>query len=184
MFEKRRMVAILERIFYDAGFERTSVWAFTRRGVPKYCSVTVPLYVGLGASGGTYLRDVFYLNTFRVDAYIQALEAGRMPVALSIDLSEDMQMAAWLYWRIYETRFKKSAFQKRFGRGFDEVYGRHMKVLALLGLVDNYADEVVCSDEGSYWLHALEDVFSIGYISDLWGTSMQEPWPERVVLQH
>jgi oxygen-independent coproporphyrinogen-3 oxidase len=59
------------------------VWAFTRAGVPKYCSVTVPLYIGLGASGGSYLKDVFYLNTFNVQEYIQALENGKLPIALS-----------------------------------------------------------------------------------------------------
>jgi oxygen-independent coproporphyrinogen-3 oxidase len=43
-------------------------------------------------------------------------------------------------------------------------------------------DEVVLSDRGTYWLHVLQDLFSIEYISQLWGTSKQEPWPEKVVL--
>jgi oxygen-independent coproporphyrinogen-3 oxidase len=89
--KRRKMLHMLESIFYDAGYERTSVWAFTKKGVPKYCSVTVPLYIGLGASGGSYLKDI-------------------------------------------------------------------------------------------YWLHVLEDLFSLDYVSKLWGTSMQEPWPEKVVL--
>lgn len=182
VFEKRRMLRLLERVFHDTGFERTSVWAFTRRGVPKYCSVTVPLYLGLGASGSSYLEDVFYVNTFNVRAYIKALESGRLPVALSIELSEDMQMAGWLYWRIYETRFKKSDFHKRFGKTFDEVYGRYMKLLAFAGLVTDHGDELVCSDNGAYWLHLLEDLLSIDYISKLWGRSAQDPWPKRVVL--
>ena len=78
-------------------------------------SVTVPLYIGLGASGGSYLRDVFYLNTFDVGEYIRALAAGRLPVALVLGLSEAMQRAGWLYWRIYETRFRKAAYRERFG---------------------------------------------------------------------
>jgi oxygen-independent coproporphyrinogen-3 oxidase len=179
---RRRMLKILERIFYDAGYERTSVWAFTRRGVPKYCSVTVPLYVGLGASGGSYLKDVFYLNTFNVAAYMEALESGRMPIALSLDLSTEMQMAGWLYWRIYETRFEKGDFRERFGRDFDRVYGRYMKPLARLGLLQDDGARIVLSDAGTYWLHALEDLFSIEYIGRLWGTSKAVPWPERVVL--
>lgn len=183
VFEKRRMLSVLERVFHEAGFRRTSVWAFTRRGVPKYCSVTVPLYLGLGASGSSYLKDVFYLNTFSVRAYIEALESGRLPIALSLDLSEDMQMAAWLYWRIYETRFKKSDFQKRFGRTFDEVYGKYTKLLSFVGFMRDYGDEVVCSNQGAYWMHSLEDLFSIDYISKLWGTSAEEPWPDRVVLE-
>ena len=149
----------------------------------RYCSVTVPLYVGLGASGGSYLKDVFYLNTFNVGEYIRALENGRLPIALSLDLTENMQMAGWLYWRIYETRFKRSDFQKRFGREFDKVYGKYMKLFSLLGfLKKDDGDEIVLSDNGTYWLHVLQDLFSIEYISQLWGTSKQEPWPEKVVL--
>jgi coproporphyrinogen III oxidase-like Fe-S oxidoreductase len=182
IFKRKRMLGILERIFYEAGFERTSVWAFTRPGVPKYCSVTVPLYVGLGASGGSYLRDVFYLNTFNVAEYITALERGRMPIALSLELSVEMQMAGWLYWRIYETRFQKSDFRRRFGKDFDRIYGRYVRPLARLGFLKDDGEQIVLSDRGTYWLHALEDLFSIQYISNLWGTSKQEPWPERVVL--
>lgn len=182
LFQRRKMLGILERIFYDAGFERTSVWAFTRRGVPKYCSVTVPLYVGLGASGGSYLKDIFYLNTFNVEAYIEALEQGRMPIALSLDLTERMQMAGWLYWRVYETRFRRSDFKTRFGTDFDVVYGRHMRLLSHLGFLKYDGDEIILSDSGAYWLHVVEDLFSIDYISKLWGTSKQTPWPERVTL--
>ena len=180
--ERRVMLSILERIFYAAGYERTSVWAFTRSGAPRYCSVTVPLYLGLGSSGGSYLKDVLYFNTFNVTEYIKALEVGRLPIALSLDLSEHMQMAGWLYWRIYETRFKRSDFEKRFGRGFDEIYGGLIKLLSHVGLLRDDEDEIVLSDRGAYWLHVLQDLFSFEYISRLWGTSKQNPWPQKVVL--
>jgi len=182
ILKRRKMLGILENIFYNAGFERTSVWAFTKQGIPKYCSVTVPLYIGLGASGGTYLKDVFYLNTFNAKEYIKSLENGGTAIALSLDLSESMQMAGWLYWRIYETRFKKMDFKKRFGKDFDSVYGKYLKPLALPGFLKDDGDQIVLSDRGTYWLHAFEDLFSIDYISTLWGTSKQEPWPEKVVL--
>lgn len=182
VLKRRRMLGILEKIFYEAGFERTSVWAFTRKGVPRYCSVTVPLYLGLGASGGSYLRDVFYLNTFNVAEYIRSVEKRGMAIALSLDLTQRMQMAGWLYWRIYETRFKKTEFQRRFGLDFDRVYGKYLRPLRLLGFLKDDGERVVLTDKGSYWLHALEDVFSIEYISQLWGTSKNNPWPERVLL--
>lgn len=182
ILKRRKMLKILEDIFYGADFERTSVWAFTRTGIPKYCSVSVPLYVGLGASGSSYLKDVFYLNTFNVEEYIKTMENGGMAIALSLDLSEKMQMAGWLYWRIYETRFSKPAFMQRFGQDFERVYGKYMKPLALLGFLQDEGERIVLSDRGTYWLHAFEDVFSIDYISTLWGTSKQEPWPENVML--
>lgn len=182
MFRRRRMLRILEEIFYESGFERSSVWAFTQKGVAKYCSVTVPLYLGLGASGGSYLRDVFYLNTFDVAEYIRAFENGQEAIALSVNLTDKMQMAGWLYWRIYETRFRKSDFKARFQKDFDRVYGKFFTILSLMGYLKHNGDEIVLTDRGTYWLHAFEDYFSIDYISKLWGRSGQNPWPAQVVL--
>jgi oxygen-independent coproporphyrinogen-3 oxidase len=182
VFAKRKMLRILEKIFQQAGFERTSVWAFTKKGIPKYCSVTVPLYLGLGTSGGSYLKDVFYLNTFNVSEYIRTLEDKSLPIALSVELTETMQMAGWLYWRVYETRFKKSDFMKRFKRHIDEVYGKYFRLLSRTGFLQDDGDEVVLTSAGAYWLHYIQDMFSIDYISKLWGTSKHDPWPQSVIL--
>ena len=182
VFKKRKMLGILERIFYEAGYRRTSVWAFTKSEVEKYCSVTVPLYLGLGASGGSYLKDVLYFNTFNVEAYIKALCSGRIPIALSIQLSRRMQMAGWLYWRVYETTFKPIDFRMRFGLDFDRVYGAYFRLFSLLGFIKENEEEIVLSDRGAYWLHVLQDLFSIDYVSKLWGSSREEAWPSRVVL--
>jgi oxygen-independent coproporphyrinogen-3 oxidase len=182
MLGRRAILRLLERIFYRAGYQRTSVWAFTRRGVPRYCSVTVPLYLGLGASGGSYLRRLFYLNTFRVSEYIEALRNGRLPISLSVDLTERMQRAGWLYWRIYETRFEKADYRKRFGCEIDRAYGTYLKLLELLGFLKDDGTRIVLSDRGAFWLHALEDILSIDYIGKLWGTSQRNPWPDEVVL--
>jgi oxygen-independent coproporphyrinogen-3 oxidase len=176
------MLGILEDVFYDNGYERTSVWAFTRKGVPRYCSVTVPLYIGLGASAGSYLKDVFYLNTFNIAEYCNALENGRMPIALSLELTETMQMVGWLYWRLYETRFNKDGFARRFHKEFNDVHGKYMKLLYFFGFIYDNGEQEVLTDSGAYWLHAFEDLFSINYVSKLWGTSKQYPWPERVAL--
>jgi coproporphyrinogen III oxidase-like Fe-S oxidoreductase len=180
--KRRRMMSILERIFYQGGYERTSTWAFTKRGVPRYCSVTVPLYLGLGASGGSYLRDVFYLNTFALAEYIEALDDGRMAIALSVDLSERMQRAGWLYWRIYETSFRKADYRERFGEDFDMAYGRYLRLACWLGLVKDDGERIRLSDGGAFWLHACEDLLSIDYVGTLWGVSRRDPWPEETIL--
>ncbi|GAG79577.1 unnamed protein product [marine sediment metagenome] len=93
-----------------------------------------------------------------------------------------MQMAGWLYWRIYETKFKKSDFQNRFSENFDNKYGKHMKILNQIGFLKNGNDQITLTDKGTYWIHAFEDFFSIDYISKLWGTSKLNPWPEKVIL--
>lgn len=173
---------ILEGILYEAGYERTSVWAFTKRGAPRYCSVTTPLYLGLGASGGSYLRDVFYLNTFGVAEYIKALDDDGMAIALAVDLTERMQRAGWLYWRVYETRFRKADYRERFGEDLDAAYGRSLTAARRLGLLRDDGERITLSDGGAFWLHAAEDLLSIELVSALWGSSRRDLWPERAIL--
>jgi oxygen-independent coproporphyrinogen-3 oxidase len=182
LLKRRKMLSILEHIFYDAGFERSSVWAFTKKGTEKYCSVTVPLYLGLGASGGSYLNDIFFLNTFNVAEYIKSVEQNKMPTALSVDLTENMQMAGWLYWRIYETRFFKNDFFRKFKTDFDSKYGRLMGFLSRIEFLKDDGQNIVLTDKGAYWLHAFEDWFSIDFISKLWGSSKNIPWPVELEL--
>lgn len=54
--------------------------------------------------------------------------------------------------------------------------------LARLGLVQEATDEIRLTDFGAYWLHAVQDFFSIDYVSKLWGTSQADPWPSEVLL--
>jgi len=91
-------------------------------------------------------------------------------------------MAGWLYWRIYETRFRKSDFERRFHEDFAAVYGKYVRPLSFLGLLTEGEDEITLTDTGAYWLHALQDVFSIDYVSKLWGSSQENPWPREVIL--
>jgi oxygen-independent coproporphyrinogen-3 oxidase len=91
-------------------------------------------------------------------------------------------MAGWLYWRIYETRIARGEFRRRFGQAFDDVYGKYLRPLSRMGFLRDDGENIVLTDRGSYWLHAMEDLFSIEYVGTLWGTSVEEPWPEKVVL--
>ncbi len=182
MFRRRRYLKIIEEIFYGSGYDRSSVWAFTKKEIDKYCSVTVPLYIGLGASGSSYLRDIFYVNTFSVGEYIKSVSEAKSPVSLSVPLSEEMQMSGWLYWRMYETRFMKSDFFRRFNMSFDDKYGSFIEFLNRIGYLKNGLDQINLTDKGAYWIHAFEDFFSIDYINKLWGTSIQNPWPGKVAF--
>jgi hypothetical protein len=117
-----------------------------------------------------------------VAEYVKALEDGRMGVALSIDLTEAMQRAGWLYWRIYETRFRRADYLERFGEDLDRAYGRYLRTMSRLRSLQDDGERIVLSDGGAFWLHACEDLLSIDYVSKLWDTSQRDPWPERAIL--
>jgi oxygen-independent coproporphyrinogen-3 oxidase len=105
-----------------------------------------------------------------------------MPTALSVELTEKMQMAGWLYWRIYETRFSKNDFFRRFKTVFDVNYGRLMRSFSGIGFLEDDGQQIALTNRGAYWLHAFEDWFSIDFISNLWGNSRNTPWPEKVAI--
>jgi len=58
-----------------------------------------------------------------------------------------------------------------------------MKSLKRFGFLHENDGQVVFTDRGTFWLHALEDLFSIEFVGRLWGISMQESWPGKIVLQ-
>jgi oxygen-independent coproporphyrinogen-3 oxidase len=182
MFRRRQLLKILEDHFYRANYYRSSVWAFTKEGIDKYCSVTIPRYLGIGASGSSYLNSFFYVNTFRVKDYVAALREKRMPISVSTKLTSDKQKLGWLYWRIYETCISKNDFLLRFGESFDQAFGKYMRLLARIGFLETDERMIKLTDRGTYWIHAFEDFFSINYINKLWGRMRKEPWPESIVM--
>jgi hypothetical protein len=38
------------------------------------------------------------------------------------------------------------------------------------------------TDAGAYWIHRLQNEYSLSYIERLWGCCRKEPWPAEVRL--
>lgn len=54
--------------------------------------------------------------------------------------------------------------------------------LEAFSLVRDDGDEIALTDAGAYWLHVVQDVFSIDGVGKLWSAAMREPWPKAVAL--
>jgi len=183
IIKRRAMLKKIEELCYDAGMERTSVWAFTKKGVKKYSSVTVPEYIGLGAGAGSLVPNFFFINTFSVEEYIKFIESKRKPpVALSIKFTEREEMFHWLYWRIYETKIIKKEFEERFGRDFDSEFKKIFSLFEMLGMARDEGDRMIMTDSGNYWVHVLQNVFSLDFIGRVWDICLAEKWPSQVDL--
>jgi len=168
---------------YDAEMERTSVWAFTNRGVDKYSSVTIPHYIGLGAGAGSLIPGSFFITIFNVLEYIKYLkEEQKPPIALTIDFSEKEEMIHWLYWRIYETKIDKGEFKEQFDKDFDKIFGKLFVFFKLFGLSHNYKDRIIMTDKGNYWVHVLQNLFSLDFIGRVWSICLAETWPREIEL--
>ena len=180
---RRQMFKQIEQLCYDAGLKRTSVWAFTKEKKPKYSSVTIPYYIGLGAGAGSLIPQSFYLNAFDIDYYINSLnEKMKPPVVLTIDFTKRDEMIHWLYWRIYETKIIKQDFTDLFQKDFNQEFGRLFSVFEISGFCKDTGDRIIMTDRGNYWIHILQNLFSLDFIGRVWNECLSTTKPTNIEL--
>lgn len=165
------------------GLERCTVWSWLRQDKPKFSSTTRHHYVGFGPSAASMTGSDFYVNTFDVKAYAKALPTRR-PVTASMPIDRRLAMAYWLYWRIYELKIRASGFRTTFGRtaSLESEFGLLLRPLIWARLLERTDDGYQVTRSGAYWIHRLQNEYSLNYINRLWGTCRKTPWPVEVSL--
>ncbi len=165
------------------GLARCAVWGWLRPGRCKFSSITRHHYIGFGPSAASMTGTDFYVNTFDVRAYAETLPARR-PVAASMPVDRRLEMAYWLYWRVYELKIPDSDFRAVFGAdaSLDAEFGRLLRPLVWARMLERIPGGYRVTRSGAYWIHRLQNEYSLAYINRLWGTCRQTPWPEEVRL--
>lgn len=179
---RRKMYYQIHDFLEANGYERSSVWSFTRENKSPYSSVTRDNYVGFGPSAATYTGKGFYFNTFSVIDYIRGISQGR-PVALKMDVSERMEKIFWLYWRLYETRVPYARYRELFRSDIHRDLGFFLAAIRLMRMSGRENDVgMELNRRGCYWIHLAQNHFALNYVSKIWSVCQSNPWPEKVVL--
>ena len=167
----------------EAGFGRCAVWSWLKPSKNKFSSITRHHYIGFGPSAASMTGRNFYVNTFDVESYTSALPHKR-PIALSMDVNTRLEMAYWLYWRVYELKVNQREFQRIFGDEtfLDKFFGKIFWPFELLGMMQKDNGGYKVTDSGAYWIHRLQNEYSLNYINRLWGSCRHNPWPLEVRL--
>jgi len=161
------------------GYDRTSVWSFTRHGTRPYTTVTRDTYRGFGAGAGSKVDGVFWFNTFSVDAYA-SLTAHRPALVHRSD--DRFRRLHWLYWRIYCTSIDPEEYRRLFDREVERDFPFIFRVMRVLGWIRRTDGVWRLTEGGAVWSHRLQCLFSLTYIDRLWQQCQEQAWPERVVL--
>jgi coproporphyrinogen III oxidase-like Fe-S oxidoreductase len=179
----RDMLAFTDDYCDAGGLKRCAVWSWLRPGKGKFSSITRHHYVGFGPSAASMTGSDFYVNTFNVRAYVDRLPAER-PVAVSMPVNRRLEMAYWLYWRVYELKIAQRDFARAFGEdaSLEVEFGRLLHPLIPMGLMERTDGVYRVTRRGAYWIHRLQNEYSLSYINHLWGTCRKEPWPQEVRL--
>jgi oxygen-independent coproporphyrinogen-3 oxidase len=179
----RAMLDLTDTYCEEQGLHRCAVWSWIRAGKSKFSSITRHHYVGFGPSAATMTPDDFYVNTFDVPNYVSRLPQQR-PVALSMPLTRRTEMGYWLYWRIYELAVRQQDFSRAFGvsASIEQQFGRLFRPLVSMGFMAQDGVDYTVTKRGAYWIHRLQNEYSLNYINRLWGACRREPWPALVTL--
>jgi len=177
------MLGSTVRLCREHGFERCAVWSWLKPEKKKFSSITRHHYIGFGPSAASMTGAAFHVNTFDVDAYAAGLP-GRRPVALTLPVSRRLEMAYWLYWRVYELDVCERDFRDVFGddASLDDVFGAAIGPFRALGMIRKTAGGYAITEKGAYWIHRLQNEYSLNYINRLWGACRRSAWPASVVL--
>lgn len=179
----KAMLKFTDKHCEQNGLHRCAVWSWLKPGKGKFSSITRHHYIGFGPSAASMTGTDFYVNSFDVKAYASRLPTDR-PIAVSMPVRRRLEMAYWLYWRIYELKISNADFRSVFGTtaSLDSEFGHLLRPLIQVGLVDVANGSYCVTKSGAYWIHRLQNEYSLSYINHLWGKCRKEPWPEEVML--
>ncbi|MGD0886234.1 MAG: radical SAM protein [Thermodesulfovibrionales bacterium] len=179
----RSMLDLTQAYAKQSGYDRCAVWSWLKPAKKKFSSITRHHYVGFGPSAASMTGTDFYVNTFDVRAYAASLPEKR-PIVLSMPVDRRLEMAYWLYWRVYELKILDNDFQDLFGNAFtlDSVFSNVLKPFEMAGMIEKKNGGYYVTEPGAYWIHRLQNEYSLNYINRLWGSCRREAWPEEVFL--
>lgn len=180
--EKRRLLHSLEKLRKDLKLSRTAVWTFGKKDVPKYSSITRDAYIGFGASAASLTKKYFKLNTFGVEEYIQTVNNGRNPKALTMDFNQRTRALYWGFWNAYTLEFKNDEFKKMFNKDIKSFFAVELLIAQLLGIIRKNKKDYRLTDFGIYLYHLIEQHYTHQYIDKTWRVCGQNPWPEKIDL--
>jgi coproporphyrinogen III oxidase-like Fe-S oxidoreductase len=178
----RRRLEIARSMAAKRGFQRSTVWSWTKADAPQFSSVTRHRYIGLGPGAASMTGSSFYVNTFSVSEYARVVQS-RQPIALCMSVSPRLERAYWLYWSLYALQVSRTAFATRFhGCNLDREFGRFLRPMRILGWLREDTEGYRVTDSGAYWIHRAQNAYSLNYLERLWGACMREAWPTEVHL--
>ena len=166
----RQLLRLTDTYAEQQGYRRCAVWSWIKPDRKKFSSITRHHYIGFGPSAASMTGTDFYVNTFNVEAYAATLPKRR-PVALSMPIDQRLEMAYWLYWRTYELKIMDKDFRRLFGSdvSLDHVFSLLFRPFRALGMMRRIKGGYEITRSGAYWIHRLQNEYSLSYINRLWG---------------
>jgi len=180
--EKRRLLDAISHYCMEKGYDRNSIWTFSKEKDAKYSSMTRDNFLGFGCSATTLLKDQFKINTFSVEEYCKRVDEGDLPTSLTTRFSRRQRMVYYLFWTAYSTKVDTKDFEAFFGVPLKKAYGTELKIAKKLGFVTEDDGVYSMTLKGAFYYHYYENFYTLAYIDKMWGIMRKEAFPEGIEL--
>jgi len=148
------------------GYERRSVWTFTRVGGPLYASIAREFYLGCGAGAATFTGHDFFVNHFGLGPYIAALGEGRLPIARRARLDPRRAALYYAFWRLYAPGLDRDRLRRLFPTA--RSVALLLDALRWTGYLHADRSKVRLTERGYDRYHDLEQWVTYHLIEPLW----------------
>ena len=179
---KKQMLGSLLDTSEKMGYQRSSIWTFSKDNLPRYSSITRDNFIGFGPSATTLLKRIFKINTFSVRQYIKCLDDNKLPTAISLKFSPRTRALYWLFWSAYKLYISEDNFYELFGKKLNGMFAFELYWAKKFKYIEKYSGGYKLTDKGAYIFHLIEQAYTRQYIDKTWRTSLNNPWPKRIVL--
>ena len=185
MDNKRKKQLLYELVAYceEHGYQRDSIWTFSKLGDSKYSSMTRENFLGFGCSATTLLPDSFKINTFDVPSYIQRITEGSLPTSLTIEFTPRQRMIYYLFWTAYSMQVDSSDFEQFFGQNLHDYYGFELWFAKVTGMLREQNGVYEMTTRGSYYYHYFEHFYTLSYIDQMWNLMKDTPFPTQLAIR-
>lgn len=108
-------------------------------------------YLGLGAGAAGFLTGIRYRNTPDINAYIERLARGELPLVEEEVINEELSMAETMFLGLrLREGVNKEHFREKYGVGLEEKYGQVLVKLLDRGLLEETPTHIALSRKGLY----------------------------------
>lgn len=180
---RKKMYYFLYDYLTNKGYKRASVWSFKKVvDTHRFSSVTRERYIGFGPGAGSFYGALFTLNTFSISDYINSVNKKGQAVALEMPFNRKLSIVYDFYWRLYDTYIPKT-------RAFDglsykvseqKVLKLFLAIAKMLCMVNERKEDYILTQKGAFWIHLLQNYFSLRYINKIWSVAKHNAWPEAI----
>ena len=152
-----KMVDKIKEVLFKEGYQQHYLHDYALPG--KECAYHAASFkapqiecLALGAGGKSYINGVFYGNINPIHEYIDAVNAGDLPVAFGRKLTQRDKMSRYMVLGMKFLKIDKKNFQELFGVRVETVFSETLDKLESWGLIENGPYEIKVTRKGEKYI--------------------------------